>query len=144
MTMADDLRLFDLLAENHLGTLSTLKRDGHAQLSNVLYAFDRDRRVIRISTRAMLAKVANIRRDPRVSLLTAASGGWSYAVAEGTASLSEVAAHPHDAVVEQLVDVYRAISGEHPDWDDYRAAMVRDKRVIMAITIERVGPNVQG
>jgi PPOX class probable F420-dependent enzyme len=135
--LSDDPRLYDVLADSHLGTLATIKRDGRAQLSNVSYAFDPDRRIIRISTRAMLAKVANIRRDPRVSLLTGAKGGWSYAVAEGTALLSAVSEQPDDATVEELIDLYRAIAGEHPDWDDYRAAMVRDRRLVLTISVER-------
>jgi hypothetical protein len=63
---------------------------------------------------------------------------WHYAVAEGTAELTPVAATENDATVEELIDVYRAIVGEHPDWDDYRAAMVRDGRLVVRLSVERL------
>ena len=59
-------------------------------------------------------------------------------MAEGTAALSPVAAEPHDDTVEELIEVYRAIGGEHPDWDDYRRAMVADRRLVLRIAVERV------
>ena len=85
-----------------------------------------------------LAKTANLRRDPRASYLVATEAGWSHVVAEGTARFSPPATDPDDAVNEELVDIYRRISGgEHPDWDDFRAAMVRDRRVVLSIQVER-------
>jgi len=119
------------------GTLVTIKRDGRPQLSVVVYALDSDARVIRISTTDDRAKARNLRRDPRASFYVTASNGSSYSVAEGIAELSPVAADPHDATVEELIDVYRAISGEHPDWDDYRRAMVADRRLVVRIQVER-------
>jgi hypothetical protein len=59
---------------------------------------------------------------------------WSYAVIEGDVTLSDVAADPHDAAVDELVELYRALSGEHDDWEDYRAAMVTERRVVVRIT----------
>ena len=112
--------------------LATIKRDGRPQLSNVTHAVDADA-VVRISITADRAKYLNMRRDPRVSLHVVADDFWAYAVLEGEADLSAVAADPHDATTDELVAYYRALSGEHPDWDDYRAAMVRDQRVMVRL-----------
>ncbi len=126
---------------SHLGALVTLKRDGRPQISNVLFDYDSDATTIRISVTDDRAKTANVRRDPRVSFYVSSADGWSYAVAEGTATLSPVATATDDATVQQLIDLYRATSGEHPDWDDYRAAMVRDKRLVLTVTVVRTyGP----
>ncbi|HET7477810.1 MAG TPA: PPOX class F420-dependent oxidoreductase [Dermatophilaceae bacterium] len=131
-------RQTELLAGSKLGTLATLKRDGWPQLSMVSYAYDVDRDEIVASVTNGRAKTANIRRDPRVSLLARSADGWSYAVAEGTAALSAVAQDPHDDAVEKLVAIYRAIGGEHPDWAEYRQAMVQDGRVALTIAVHRV------
>ncbi|WP_328995666.1 PPOX class F420-dependent oxidoreductase [Kribbella sp. NBC_01245] len=129
-------KLFALLGERGLGVLTTIKRDGRPQLSNVTYAFDPETRVIRVSLTNDRAKTANLRRDPRASLYVNGPGGRSYVVAEGTADLSPVAADPHDDVVEALIDVYRAAAGrEHPDWNDYRKAMVQDHRLILTLPV---------
>ncbi|NEA23404.1 PPOX class F420-dependent oxidoreductase [Actinomadura bangladeshensis] len=136
--MADDAALAALLKDRDLGVLATLKRDGRPQLSNINYHFDEDRRLVRISVTADRAKTRNLARDPRASLHVSAPDGWSWAVAEGTAELSAVAADPHDATVEELVGVYRDIRGEHPDWDDYRRAMVADGRVVVRLHVERL------
>jgi PPOX class probable F420-dependent enzyme len=134
--MATDL--WELVAAANGGTLATIKRDGRPQLSDVNYTADRATRVIRISTRAPLAKVHNLRRDPRASLHVPAPGRAGYAVAEATASLSAVATDEHDATVSELVEVYRLVQGEHPDWADYRRAMVADQRLVLTLTVERV------
>ncbi len=128
--------ILDLVAGHNLGTLATIKRDGRPQLSNISYGFDRDRLLVRISLTAGRAKVANLRRDPRASLLVNASDGWLFAVVEGDMEMSPVAADPHDATVEELIEVYREVAGkEHPDWDDYRAAMVADRRLVGRLTV---------
>ena len=134
--MATDL--WELVAGANGGTLATIKRDGRPQLSDVNYTADREKRIIRISTRAPLAKVHNLRRDPRASLHVPAPGGAGYAVAEATATLSPVAAEEHDATVEELVEVYRLVQGEHPDWADYRRAMVQDQRLVLTLRVERL------
>jgi PPOX class probable F420-dependent enzyme len=131
-------RLLTLLADHHQGVLTTLKRDGRAQLSNVSYTFDPATRLIRISVTDGRAKTANLRRDPRASFYVTSKDFRSYAVAEGDASLTPVAAAPDDATTDELVDVYRAIAGEHPDWDEYRAAMVADRRIVVTIPVDRV------
>jgi len=133
--MADDAALANLIAERDLGVLATLKRDGRPQLSNVNYHFDPERGLVRVSTTADRAKARNLARDPRASLHVSSEDGWSYAVAEGDAELSDVAADPGDATVEELISLYRDIRGEHPDWDDYRRAMVEDRRLVVRLHV---------
>ena len=130
-------RFAELLSERKEGVLVTMRRDARPQLSNVNYAFDAGEQVIRISTTDDRAKVANLRRDPRASFHVSRSDFWTYAVAEGIAELSPVAGDPGDATVEELIELYRAVQGEHPDWADYRAAMVRDRRLLVRLRAER-------
>jgi PPOX class probable F420-dependent enzyme len=135
-------QLWSLVTGTHLGTVVTIKKDGRPQLSDVTYAagpVGGHDRVIRFSTITSLAKVHNLRRDPRVSLKVTAPSGWSYAVAEGTAEISKPSTELDDATVEELIDVYRlAAEKEHPDWDDYRRAMVEDGRLVVRIYVERL------
>jgi PPOX class probable F420-dependent enzyme len=126
--------LLDRIGTHGLGVLVTLKRDGRPQLSNVTYVFDGTR--IRVSLTDGRAKTKNLRRDPRASLYVDGPRGRSYVVLEGTAELSPVAADPKDAVVQDLVDYYRTASGEHPDWDEYCAVMVSDRRLMFSMTVE--------
>ncbi len=84
------------------------------------------------------AKTRNLRRDPRASILVGSDDGWAYAVAEGDAVLTPPAAEPNDPTVEGLVALYRNIAGEHPDWDDYRRAMVTDRRVLLTLAISHL------
>ena len=130
-----DDKLLALIADNSLGVLATIKGDGRPQLSNVTYHFDPRAQAIEVSITEPRAKTRNLRRDPRASLLVSSEDGWSYAVAEGDAVLSAPAATPDDATVESLVALYRAIAGEHPDWDEYRQAMVIDRRVLLRLPI---------
>ena len=134
--MTDALRA--LIADGSLGVLATLKRDGRSQMSMVSYAYDPERDLIRVSITADRAKTKNIRRDPRVTMLVTGPNRWSYAVAEGDAQLGPTAQDPQDDSVNELVDIYRSIGGEHPDWDEYRAAMVKDRRVPLSIHVGRV------
>jgi PPOX class probable F420-dependent enzyme len=117
-------------------TLVTLRSDGLPQLSNVLHAVGEDG-LLRVSTTADRAKYANLRRRPWAALKLDAGSFWSYAVLEGTVTLSPVAAAVDDPAVDELVGLYRALSGEHPDWDDYRASMVADRRVVVRLSPER-------
>jgi PPOX class probable F420-dependent enzyme len=135
---AFDDKLLAVISGNSLGVLATVKRDGRPQLSNVSYHFNPRTTVIEVSITEPRAKTRNLRRDPRASILVSADDGWSYAVAEGTAELSPPAADPHDDTVEGLIALYRNIAGEHPDWDDYRRAMVTDRRVLMRLPISHV------
>lgn len=134
--MTDDA-LLDLLRTRPFGALVTLKKDGRPQLSNVLHHYDAETRTLRISVTDDRAKTANLRRDPRASYYVTAEDGWSYLVVEGAAEFSEVAAEPEDAAVEELVGLYRDLRGEHPDWAEYRASMVAEKRMVLRLRIER-------
>ncbi|MDX3850762.1 PPOX class F420-dependent oxidoreductase [Streptomyces sp. AK02-01A] len=127
-----------LLADTRRGVLTTIKSNGRPQLSNVLYSADPAARLIRVSATADRAKSVNLRRDPRGSLHVTSPDFGIYAVAEGTAELTPVASEPDDATVEELIEMYRALAGEHPDWDDYRAAMIRDRRLVIRLHVERL------
>lgn len=136
--MSTESELLDLLAANDRGVLATLKRDGRPQLSTVNHAVSREGRLLRVSTTAGLAKVANLRRDPRASYHVSSADGWRYAVVEGRAELSPVARRADDDTVEELVSLYRDIAGEHPDWTEYRATMVHDGRLVLRLHLDRL------
>jgi PPOX class probable F420-dependent enzyme len=132
-------RAADFLRAHHRAVLATSRSDGRPQLSPVTCAADDEGRVL-ISTRETALKTRNLRRRPQASLCVFTDnffGEWVQV--EGDV---EIISLP-DAM-DLLVDYYRRVSGEHPDWDDYRAAMVRDRRVIARITITRAGPDVSG
>jgi PPOX class probable F420-dependent enzyme len=129
----------DYLREHHRAVLATTRRDGRPQLSPVAVGVDGDDRVV-ISTRETAMKVKNLRRDPYASLCVFADGFYGeWLQVEGPV---EILSLP-DAM-EPLVEYYRSLSGEHPDWEDYRAAMQRDQRVLLRIRVERAGPDVAG
>jgi PPOX class probable F420-dependent enzyme len=117
---------------NHQSVLTTLRSDGRPQLSNVLHHAD-DEGVMRISTTADRAKYINLTRRPWAALKVDGTSFWSYAVLEGEVELSEVATEPSDAAVDELVELYRNLSGEHDDWADYRRAMVADRRLVIRL-----------
>lgn len=128
-----------LAKQNHV-VLATMRRDGTPQLSPVLATVDDDGRVI-ISSRETAYKVKNLRRDPRAFLCVLPDrffgGRWIQVDGE-----AEIVSLPE--AMELLVDYYRRTGGEHPDWDDYRAAMDRDRRVLIRIPITRAGPDHEG
>ena len=132
-------RAREFVREHHHAVMLTHRRDGGPQLSPVACGVDREGRVI-ISTRETAVKAKNAERDPRVALCVLSEGFFGdWVQLEGTAEV----VHLPDAL-ELLVDYYRTVSGEHPDWDDYRAAMVRDRRVLVRVTLERAGPDRHG
>ena len=133
-----DDKLLAVISNNSLGVLATIKQDGRPQLSNVSYHFDPRNLAIQASITEPRAKTRNLRRDPRASLHVTCDDGWSYAVAEGNAILTPPAASARDDTVEALIALYRNIAGEHPDWDDYRRAMVDDRRVVMTLPISHL------
>ena len=133
-----DDKLLALIGGNSLGVLVTLKRDGRPQLSNVSYHFDPRDVEISVSVTEPRAKTRNLRRDPRASMYVQSDDGWAYAVAEGEAVLSPPASAPDDDTDEGLIALYRNISGEHPDWDEYRAAMVDDRRVLLTMRVDHL------
>lgn len=128
----------DFLKSRSKGVLVTLRRNGRPQLSNVLYDYDASDDTARISVTVDRAKTRNVSREPWVALHVSSEDFWGYVVAEGRATLSPVALAPDDDVVEGLVDYYRSLSGEHPDWDDYRAAQVEQRRLLMTVQVVRV------
>ncbi len=130
-----DDKLLALIGGNSMGVLATIKQDGRPQLSNVSYYFDPRALQIQVSVTEPRAKTRNLRRDPRASIHVSSDDGWAYAVAEGDAILTPPAAAPDDETVEGLIALYRNIAGEHPDWDDYRRAMVDDRRVLLTLPI---------
>ena len=146
---AVDPRMLAFVAENRRGVLATIKGDGRPQLSNVGYAFERgssdsDAGLIRVSVTADRAKTRNLRRDPRVTLHVTSHDFWTWVAVEGTAELTPVAADPHDATVEELITYYRGTAGEHPDWDDYRRAMVADRRLVVRFRPEHAYGQLPG
>jgi PPOX class probable F420-dependent enzyme len=121
-------------ATNH-SVFTTIRSNGLPQLSNVTHHTDAAG-IIRISTTANRAKYINLTRRPWAALKVDGPSFWSYAVLEGDVELSKIAAVADDQTVEELITLYRSLAGEHPDWDEYRAAMVIDRRVVI-----RLNPN---
>src|SRR5438874_2914045 len=122
--------------EHHRAVLSTRRADGRPQLSPVLVGLDAEGQAI-ISTRETALKTRNMRRDPQVSLCVmndAFFGSWVQI--DGTATIVSL-----PEAMDGLVDYYRRVAGEHPDWDEYRQAMARERRLLARITIDRAGPD---
>jgi len=120
----------------HHSVLTTIRSNGRPQLSNVAHHVGEDG-VIRVSITADRAKYANLKREPWAAVHVARDDFYAYTVLEGDVTLSPIAAAPDDATVDELVAVYRGVVGEHPDWDDYRRAMVADRRVVVRVTPTR-------
>ncbi len=129
----------DFVRTHRNAVLSTLRKDGTPQLSPVTVGVDGEGRVA-ISTRQTAAKVKNLLRDPRAWLLVLSDGFYGPWVQ--LSGPVEVVSLPE--ALPLLEDYYRSLSGEHPDWDDYRAAMVRDQRCLVRITPTTAGPNISG
>jgi PPOX class probable F420-dependent enzyme len=129
----------EFLRSHHNAVLATTRADGRPQLSPVTAAVDDAGRVL-ISTRTAALKVRHLRRDPRAALVVLPDGFFGeWVQVEGTA---EIIALPE--AMDLLIDYYRRAGGEHPNWDEYREAMVEQRRVVIRITIERAGPNISG
>jgi PPOX class probable F420-dependent enzyme len=131
--------LTDALAfarDRRQGVLTTIRKNGRPQLSNIMFV-PGERGSLVISVTDDRAKTKNLRRDPRASLYVLGDTFWQYVVIDAVAELSPVAADPHDDTVEALIAYYRAGQGEHPDWDEYRAAMVSDRRLVLTLRPER-------
>ena len=127
-----------LLAESRLGVLATIKASGLPQLSPVTPFYDRDADRVYVSVTEGRAKTANARRDPRAALEVTRADGWAWATAEGTVELIGPGSDPYGPEVEALVDYYRRAAGEHPDWEEYRAVMVSDRRVLLVLRVDHV------
>jgi PPOX class probable F420-dependent enzyme len=122
----------DLAREVRQSVLTTIRANGRPQLSNVVHQLGDDG-IVRISITADRAKYANLVRQPWAALHVTRPDFWSYAVVEGDVELTPVATRPDDATVDELVAYYRDRVGEHPDWDDYRAAMVSERRLLVRL-----------
>jgi PPOX class probable F420-dependent enzyme len=128
-----------VIAEQHHAVLTTLRRDGSPQMSPVLVVVDDAGRVL-VSTRQTAFKVGNLRRDPRVWLCVLPDGFFGHWIqVGGTARIVEL-----PEAMELLVDYYRRSAGEHSDWDEYRAAMEGEQRVVLQIEIDSAGPDRSG
>jgi PPOX class probable F420-dependent enzyme len=130
-----------LLERLTLGVLVTIGKDGRPQLSNVRYRYTADgpdAGTVRISVTDGRVKTRNLRRDPRAALHATdrAYAGW--VVGEGDAGLTDVTTDPHDSAADALVALYRSIAGEHPDWDEFRAAMAAQRRLVVELPVTRV------
>jgi PPOX class probable F420-dependent enzyme len=130
----------DYLRTHHRAVLATMRRDGTPQMSPVAASIDADGDVV-ISSRETAVKVKNARRDPRawVCAFPDTFYGGPFVQVEGAVTVVSL-----PEAMEGLVDYYRSISGEHPDWDDYREAMTREQRVVMKLSLTRAGPDVSG
>jgi PPOX class probable F420-dependent enzyme len=129
----------EFVRKNHRAVLATFRRDGTPQLSPVVADVDPDGMVV-ISSRETAMKTKNLRRDPRATLCVMNDefyGPW--VLVEGQAAVVSL-----PEAMEGLVDYYRRVAGEHPDWDDYRAAMERDRRVLIRVHVDRAGPDRSG
>jgi PPOX class probable F420-dependent enzyme len=123
----------EFVRQRRFGVLTTQRRDGRPQLSNVAYAVGEDG-VLSVSITDGRAKTQNLRRDPRASLHVTRDDFWAYCVLDCDAELLPVVSDPDDATADALVEYYRRANGEHPDWDDYRRAMVTDRRLLVRLT----------
>ena len=137
----DRAQLLDFARTRHRLTLITTKRDGRPQASPVTGGVDAEGRIV-VSTYPDRAKATNLRRDARASVLVL-SDEWddAWVQVDGTAEVLDM---PAQEAEDGLVDYFRCISGEHPDWDDYRAAMRRQGKSLVRITVERWGPIATG
>ena len=127
------------IRSNHHGIIATTRSDGRTAMSPIACNVDTEGRVV-VSTRETAMKVKHLQRDPHVAICVISDaffGEW--AQVEGDAEI----VHLPDAM-DGLIDYYRSTSGEHPDWDDYRTAMERERRVLLRITVTRAGPNRSG
>jgi PPOX class probable F420-dependent enzyme len=135
----DRTALNDFVRPRHHAVLVTRRADGSPQMSPVTCGLDTDGRIV-ISSYPQRAKSRNARRDPRVSVLVLSDEfDDAYVQVDGTAEVLDL-----PEALEPLVEYFRVISGEHPDWDDYRAAMSRQGKCLIRVTVERWGPVATG
>jgi len=120
--------------------MATTRRDGTPQMSPITVSVDSDGFAI-VSSRETAMKVKNLRRDPRawICVFVDSFYGGPFVQVEGDVTIVDL-----PEAMDGLIDYYRGISGEHPDWDDYRAAMVRDQRVLIKLALTRAGPDIAG
>jgi PPOX class probable F420-dependent enzyme len=130
--VVDVARALDWAGSRRLGVLITIRADGRPQSSDIVYAVDDG--VFTISVTDDRAKTVNMRRDPRVVLHVSDPDAWSYVAFDGVVDLSPVTTSTDDATSDALVEYYRRLQGEHPDWDEYRRVMVEQGRLLARVT----------
>ncbi len=129
----------EFIRHNHQAVMATARSDGGVQMSPVAAGVDGDGFVV-VSTRETAVKTKNLRRRPRATLAVLNDrfyGDWVQV--EGPVEIV-----PLPEAMQGLIDYYRSLSGEHHDWDEYRAAMESERRVLLRLTVERAGPNISG
>jgi PPOX class probable F420-dependent enzyme len=135
--VSNEAPLAEVIASSTHGVLATTKRSSHPQLSNVLYLWDGESRIARISTTDGRVKARNLRRNPNAALYVAGSHFWSYAVGEGTAELSDVSTSPGDAAGRELLELSTALMGPR-DEDEFFERMVADNRLVIRLHVDRL------
>ncbi len=136
--MADEQLLLDLIAANHQGILAGITRAGYPHLTNVLYVWDPDRRIARVSTTADRVKGRILRRNPRAALHVPGDHFWSFAAGEGDAELSAVTQAPGDEASNELLEVHTSFYGEIDDQDAFYRQMIAAKRLVVRLHVNRV------
>ena len=129
-------RAIDFARVNPHSVLVTIRGNGRPQMSNILHHVD-DAGLIRVSITADRAKYKNLVREPWAALHITQPDFWAYAVLEGDVELTPIATRTDDPTVDELVEYYKAAVGEHENWDEYRASMVTDRRVIVRFRAKR-------
>ena len=131
------------VAERHLGILVTIRADGRPQSSDIVY--DLDGGIFVISVTAGRAKTANLRRDPRAVLHVSDPSSWSYVSFDGSVELVPTATSPDDATCDALVRYYERVAGKpHPDWAEYRRAMVAERRLVVRFSAKGATGMIRG
>jgi len=135
----DIAEALEFVRKNSHAVLATTRRDGRPQLSPVDVTVNAGGQVV-LSSRDTAMKVKNLRRDPHASLCVMSPQFYdAWCQVEGVVSVVDL-----PEAMDGLVDYYRRAAGEHPDWDEYRAAMVSERRVLVVIDVQRAGPSVAG
>jgi PPOX class probable F420-dependent enzyme len=135
----DHTEALEFIRANHRSVLATTRSDGNPQLSPVAATVDADGKVV-VSTRQSAMKTKNLEKRPRAALMCLSDNFYGpWVQVEGPVEIVRL-----PEAMEGLVAYYRSTGGEHPDWDEYRAAMVAEGRVLVRITVDRVGPTQSG
>lgn len=132
----------DFVRRRRQGVLATIGTSGLPHLTNILYSTAEQSGghsdvVIEVSITDTRAKTRNLRRDPRAVLYVVGDDFWHYVVIEAHAELTPPAANADDETVDGLVALYRRLAGEHPNWEEYRSAMVDERRVVLRLRPQR-------
>ena len=135
--MPDEQRLLDLIATSRQGTLAAVTRAGYPHLTNVLYVWDSEERIARVSTTADRVKARLLRHDPHAALHVAGQHFWSYAVGECDAEMSEVARTAGDAVCQELLAMARSIRGDVDEAESFKR-MVDEQRLVVRLRLRRL------